>query len=77
MVVIKQECIFALIWLQSERRQTMTNKEAIERLKDGAPFIEIYNKEWEEAISLAIQALNFIEENFPKTFDDYLKGEEE
>ena len=35
----------------------MTNKEAIERLKEGAPFSEMYNKEWEEAVSLAIQAL--------------------
>jgi hypothetical protein len=35
----------------------MTNKEAIERLKEGAPFSDLYVKEWEEAVSLAIKAL--------------------
>lgn len=35
----------------------MTNKEAIERLKRGAPFDEIYDETYEEAISLAIKAL--------------------
>ena len=35
----------------------MTNEEAIERLKEGEPFSEIYNKDWEEAKYLAIKAL--------------------
>lgn len=37
----------------------MTNEEAIEILKEGQPFSEIYNKDYEEAKSLAIQALEF------------------
>ena len=53
----------------------MNNKEAIERLKEG-PSLTAYHK-YGEAVSLAIKALEFIEKNFPKTFDDYLKGEEE
>jgi predicted SprT family Zn-dependent metalloprotease len=35
----------------------MTNEEAIERLKNGAPFSEIYDKKWEEALDMAIKAL--------------------
>ena len=36
----------------------MTKEEAIRRLKEGEPFSEIYNKEWEEAKRMAIEALN-------------------
>jgi hypothetical protein len=39
----------------------MNNKEAIERLKRGAPFDEIYDETYEEAIGLAIKALEAIE----------------
>lgn len=35
----------------------MTSKEAIERLKEGAPFSALYDEAYEEAISLAIKAL--------------------
>jgi hypothetical protein len=63
----------------------MTNKEAIEELVNldfyARPFdnsieasIEANNKI--EAVRLAIKALEFIDENFPKTFIDYLNGEQ-
>lgn len=67
----------------------MTNKEAIAILKEGAPFSEIYNREWEEAISLAIQALEeaqldikLLKMDLPELFrpsydGGYLRGEEE
>lgn len=35
----------------------MTREEAIKRLQNGAPYIEIYNKEWDEALDMAIKAL--------------------
>ena len=35
----------------------MTREEAIERLKDGAPFSELLDVKWEEAINMAIEAL--------------------
>ena len=49
----------------------MTTKEAIEKLKEIS-FMTGYN----EALDLAIKALEFIEENYPKTFEDYLNGEQ-
>lgn len=57
----------------------MTNKEAIKYLI--APFAtstKSYNEylKQKEAYELAIKALEFIEENYPKTFIDYLKGEQ-
>ena len=36
----------------------MTREEAIRRLKNGAPFSEIYDKEWNEALEMAISALS-------------------
>lgn len=48
----------------------MTNEEAIERLKAGAPFSEIYCEKYEEAISLAIKAL----EERPKGEWEYTDG---
>ena len=35
----------------------MTKDEAIARLKEGEPFSEIYDKEWEDALQMAIEAL--------------------
>lgn len=35
----------------------MTNEEAIQRLKEGAPFSALWDKQWEEALSMAIEAL--------------------
>lgn len=35
----------------------MNSKEAIERLKEGAPFSALYDETYEEAIALAIKAL--------------------
>ena len=58
----------------------MTNKEAIEqiicikRIKED--FHSPVNKHDIEALELAIKALEFIDENFPKTFIDYLNGEQ-
>lgn len=56
----------------------MTNKEAIEILTD-MPISTMGGRTFNEmadALDLAIKALEFIEENFPKTFDDYLRGED-
>ena len=36
----------------------MTKEEAIKRLKEGAPFSELYDKEWEEALNIALKALD-------------------
>ena len=35
----------------------MTKDEAIARLKEGEPFSEIYDKEWEDALQMAIETL--------------------
>lgn len=35
----------------------MTREEAISRLKEGAPFSELYIRAWEEALEMAIKAL--------------------
>lgn len=54
----------------------MTNKEAIDGIDVIMTDYPLTRKE-NEALELAIKALEFIEESLPKTFDDYLKGEEE
>lgn len=50
----------------------MTNKEAIEKLA----YIKTHDTDPEdyEVFELAIKAFEFIEENFPNTFIDYLNG---
>lgn len=53
----------------------MTNKQAIDGIDVIMTDYPLNHRE-NEALELAIKALDFIEENFPKTFDDYLKGEE-
>lgn len=35
----------------------MTRQEAISRLEQGAPFSELYDEEWENALIMAIEAL--------------------
>lgn len=35
----------------------MTRQEAINRLEGGAPFSELYDEEWENALVMAIEAL--------------------
>jgi len=35
----------------------MTREEAIRRLEEGAPFSELYDEEWENALVMAIEAL--------------------
>lgn len=35
----------------------MTKEEAISRLEQGAPFSEVFDKSWEEALDIAISAL--------------------
>ena len=35
----------------------MTREEAIERLKQGEPFSELYDEKWETALNMAIEAL--------------------
>lgn len=57
----------------------MTNKEAIKYLiapiaTSTEPSAEYLKQK--EAYDLAIKALEFIEENYPKTFIDYLNGEQ-
>lgn len=39
----------------------MTREEAISRLEQGAPFSEIFDKSWEEALDMAISALKGFE----------------
>ena len=59
----------------------MTNKEAIEYIKNGArcngdcEYCEKCTEvKYRQALELAIKALEFVEENFPKTFIDYING---
>ena len=35
----------------------MSREEAIKRLEEGAPFSELYDSRWEDALALAIKAL--------------------
>jgi NADH pyrophosphatase NudC (nudix superfamily) len=35
----------------------ITREEAIKRLEEGAPFSELYDPRWEDALALAIKAL--------------------
>ena len=51
----------------------MTNEKAIEIL---TYMKNAYGKEPNQALDLAIKALEFIDENYPKTFIDYLNGEQ-
>ncbi len=55
----------------------MTNEEAIKQLKWVQKRIcdITYSPESFEAIDLAIKAFEFINDNYPKTFIDYLNGE--
>lgn len=57
----------------------MTNKEAIEILKEGEPFSEIYNKDYEEALSLAIKALEKVDlqERMTKMYMEELRKDKE
>jgi hypothetical protein len=51
----------------------MTNEEAIKEIQKwlaGCPY-----EDTKEAFNLAIKALEFIDDNYPKTFIDYLNGE--
>ena len=53
----------------------MTNRKALEILKTEWKIdAEIFDTDFYEALELAIKAFEFIEENFPKTFIDYLNG---
>ena len=55
----------------------MTNKEAIETIKRiRFSKIEMRDCPEREALTLAIKALEFINENYPATFKCYLNGEE-
>lgn len=60
----------------------MTKKEAIDILRKVAMKTPVdctdikEPKKFYEAIDLAIKALKFIAENYPKTFIDYLNGEQ-
>lgn len=53
----------------------MTYKEALVRFKGDLVMMETissHKTKQMEMYEIAIKALEFIEENFPKTFDDYL-----
>lgn len=56
--------------------RTMTNKEAKEILERELNNFKYTDNEFVEATKIAIKALEFIEENYPKTFIDYLNGEQ-
>lgn len=53
----------------------MTNEEAIKLIQGIEEDGRNITTEHIEAIVLAIKALEFVEENYPKTFIDYLNGE--
>lgn len=56
----------------------MNNREAIEILTE-MPISTMSRRTFEEiadALDLAIKGLEFIQENYPKTFNDYLNGEQ-
>ena len=54
----------------------MMNGQAIEILKEEWRInAELFGKQFGEALNLAIKALEFIDENYPKTFIDYLNWE--
>lgn len=60
----------------------MINKEAIEILKELPDRVVSIlmpldiDFDYKEAIDLAIKGLEFINENFPESFKDYLNGEQ-
>ena len=57
----------------------MTNKEAIRRIREHMIIHKLNEPRAihiSEALDRAIKALDFIEENFPKSFEDYLNGEQ-
>ena len=56
----------------------MNSKEAIEYLKWIRPVrpYSLDKIKVQESIDLAIKALEFIDEHYPKTFIDYLNGEQ-
>lgn len=55
----------------------MTNKEAKKQIVTYIYFaIEDIPEDVGKALDRAIKALDFIEENFPKAFEDYLNGEQ-
>jgi len=53
----------------------MTNEEAIKLIREIEEDGRNVTTEHIEALELAIKALKFIDENYPKTFIDYLNGE--
>lgn len=57
----------------------MNNREAIEILTE-MPISTMSGRTFEEiadALDLAIKGLEFISENYPETFKDYLNGEQD
>ena len=55
----------------------MNNAEAKKQIVDYIYFaVEDIPEDVGEALVRAVRALDFIEENCPKTFEDYLNGEE-
>lgn len=54
----------------------MTDNKAIELIQGIEEDGRNVTTEHIEALTLAIKALEFIDENFPKTFIDYLNGEQ-
>lgn len=53
----------------------MTNQDAINLISRNRSVFQ-HDPEMKEALDLAIRALDFISENYPKTFIDYLNGEQ-
>lgn len=52
----------------------MTNKEAVKLIREIEEDGRNVTSEHIKALDIAIKALEFIEENFPNTFIDYLNG---
>jgi len=51
----------------------MTNREAINLISRNKSVFQ-FDPSMTEALDRAIKAFKFIEDNYPKTFEDYLNG---
>lgn len=57
-----------------EGKKEITNEEVIKILEEMPIDSNVHFEEIAEALNLAIKGLEFINENFPESFKDYLNG---
>lgn len=75
LVITKEEFIACYNkWVKEENDPKMTTNKAIKILQSIEEDGRNVNREHIEALNLAVKAFEFIEENVPSTFDDYIKG---